>query len=286
MRNNPFNKLRMNQILIYLILGISFIVLSFAYLYSKSNVTVINYSLSDSSIVNKVSGEFIKGKRITGQFNPKENYLGQVLIRFYTYNRINTDSLTFRIRQKGSGNWYYEHTYKTDQFLPDNLFTFGFPVISDSKGKTYEFEIESVDGTPEESVTLSKVDPLAALSFQYPKSLLIKNPSLALTFLMSKIKYQEINSDVIFSFLIYLNFIILVMLLEYLLLKNLFRYKFKNLLNSQNIIVLGLFVMLISVVILYLKKEALSLNITVVAYFILIVGVGLSLIESKRDKTT
>lgn len=270
------------KLLVWAVLATSFLFLSLVYAYSRSNVTVIDSALQDNAITHKVFDEFTKGKRITGEFTPSQDYLGQFLIRFYTYNRINTDEVTFRIKEKGSSSWYYEHTYKTDQFLPDNLFTFGFPIIADSKGKDYVFEIESVNGTPDEAVTLSRIVPLAALSFQYPKALIIKNPSVALEFIKSKIIYQEINSDVIFSFLIYLNFIILVMFLEYIFLGKLFKYRLKNIINVSNMIVFGLISMMFSAIILYLKKEELSLNLTVFAYLVLILGVISQIILSKK----
>ncbi len=270
-----------DKIIIYSVLVISFLILSFVYLYSKSNITVITYTLPDSSISHKVFDEFTQGRKISGEFSPKENYLGQVLIRFYNYNRINTDSLTFRIKEKGASSWYYENSYKTDQFLPDNLFTFGFPIIPNSKGKIYDFEVVSLNGTPEESVSLSRVSPLAALSFQYPKTLLVKNPKLAVGFLESKIKYQEINNDVIFSFLIYLDFIILILLLEFVLLRAILENKLR--LNSSAIIVVALVIMVFSSILLYLKKDQLSETISVWAFFLLVAGVIKATIELRKE---
>lgn len=256
------------------------------YLYSRSNITVISYSLPDAVVKNKVFDEFTKGKKITGEFTPKENYLGQFLLRFYTYNRINIDSIDFKIKEKGQSSWYYEHVYKTDQFLPDNLFTFGFPPIADSRGKNYVFEIESIDGTPDESVTLSKIEPLSALSFQYPKTLLIKNPSLAMSFMVSKFKYLDLNRELVIQFLIYLNFISLMLILEYILLEKIFAYRFEKAFNSQNIIVLGLLVMMASSILYYLKKEELSLNITVVSYLVLVLGVIYAVWEAIKSKSS
>lgn len=262
-----------NKVLIGAVLVLSFLILSFVYLYSRSNITVINSSLPDKVVAQKVSDEFTKGKEIKGEFVSSQNYLGQFLLRFYTYNRINTDEITFRIKDKAQDSWYYEHTYKTDQFLPDNLFTFGFPIIPDSKGKTYVFEIESVNGTPEESVTLSKIEPLAALSFQYPKKLLIKNPNVAIEFLQNKIKYLVIDREMIIQFLIYVNFILLILILEYILLKETFDSRFRIRVGGSTIIIAGLVLMLASAVILYLKKPELSLDLTITSYFLLILGV-------------
>lgn len=266
-------KSRIKNLIILGILICSWAVLSAVYVYSKSNITVIQAPLPDNVLKEKTFNEFLKGDKITGEFIADQNYLGQVLIRFYNYERINTDEVDFRIKGKGESNWYYEHVYKTDQFLPNNLFTFGFPIISDSKNKIYSFEIESINGTPEESITLSRDKPLAALSFQYPKGILLKNPSIALEFFKNKIKYTNVTSDLIFSTLIYLNFIILILLLEYLMLVKIFvKFSIKNI-NSSYLISSALVILVFSAILYYLKKPEISMSISIVSFLILSVGV-------------
>ena len=60
------------------------------------------------------------------------NELGVVWIRFNTFGRINSDILTFKIREKGQNNWYYENLYRVDQFQDGKLFPFGFPPREDA----------------------------------------------------------------------------------------------------------------------------------------------------------
>jgi len=49
--------------------------------------------------------------------------------------------ITFRIKEKGEEDWFYENAYYFDQTAPSHLYPFGFPVIEDSENKTYLVEI-------------------------------------------------------------------------------------------------------------------------------------------------
>lgn len=116
-----------------------------------------------------VNSQIIKGIKLRGKLESFQNGLGTVLLRFYNFDRINSDELKFRIREEGDKNWYYESQVNVDQFLPDEYFTFGFPVIENSKGKIYEFEIESVRGTPGDAVAISRFLPQIASRYQFKK---------------------------------------------------------------------------------------------------------------------
>src|SRR5579864_3740347 len=108
-------KKNLKNLIISGILFISFIILSTVYIYSKSNITVIQVALPDSTLQQKTFSEFLKGQKITGEFTSDQNYLGQVLVRFYNYHRVNSDSVIFRIKERGQSSWYYKNIYKTDQ---------------------------------------------------------------------------------------------------------------------------------------------------------------------------
>ncbi len=74
--------------------------------------------------------------------------------------------MAFRLKESGRESWYYEANYNTDQFLPGKLFPFGFPIIPDSNGKTYIFEIESLRGTVGSGIFIDQNPPVfTAVSF-------------------------------------------------------------------------------------------------------------------------
>lgn len=94
----------------------------------------------------------LPNKPVVGEFTATENNLAIIRMRLRTYNRLNTTHLTFSLREKGSSTWLVSNTYALDRISDNLLYPFGFPEIADSKGKTYEFELSSVDGTPDDAV--------------------------------------------------------------------------------------------------------------------------------------
>lgn len=115
------------------------------------------------------SSQLVKGNVVRGSFRSQYNNLGWVGIRFTTHFRINEDTLEFRLKQAGENNWYYRGFYKTDQFQPDQIFPFGFPVIANSKNKAYVFEIESLDAAPGNGVSINSHFPVAVSSYALDK---------------------------------------------------------------------------------------------------------------------
>ncbi len=59
--------------------------------------------------------------------------------------------IIFRLKEKGGEDWLYENSYFFDQAVKSHLYPFGFPIIEESKDKTYVVEIEGQkEITPEE----------------------------------------------------------------------------------------------------------------------------------------
>jgi len=108
-------------------------------------------------------------QKIGGEFIASENYLGIVSVRFKTFLRINDDFLRFRIRQASDSAWFYQAAYKVDQFQPDALFPFGFPVVENSQGKKFIFEIESTQGQVNNSVAVSSQFPSFVSIYKFPR---------------------------------------------------------------------------------------------------------------------
>ena len=122
--------------------------------------------------------KILAGQKRGGEFKARADRLGAIKINLDVYSQtegsIDTyDSLIFRIREKGSDSWYYQSRHNNiihgsewyanrDYGWLDHStvsFPFGFPVISDSRGKTYQMEIESVVGTADKAFVLSRNRP-------------------------------------------------------------------------------------------------------------------------------
>lgn len=152
------------------------------------------HNIKELTLVQK--GELTKGKTVKGVFTATTPNLGIVSVRFNTYERINSDVLLFKIKEKGQQNWYYQNLYKVDQFQPESFFTFGFPVIAKSQGKTFEFELVSTKGEHMDAVAISSYEPVFSTTYKYYRSdfvgwKIIKLPLFAL----QKIFYsfQDVN---------------------------------------------------------------------------------------------
>jgi len=96
----------------------------------------------------------LKGEVYRQSFLSTTDSFGIVAVKFSNNNKINEDILVFRIREATEKNWFYENQYKTDQFQNNKFFTFGFPKITATQGKTFVFEIESLAGSEDDSVSL------------------------------------------------------------------------------------------------------------------------------------
>ena len=128
-----------------------------------------------------------KGDKVYGSFTSIDPNLGIVLVRFWNFENISKDVLIFRIKEKGSNTWYYEGRYKVDQFQPNEYFTFGFPIVRGSKGKQYEFELESTAGKKGDAIAISRQKPYFATRYKFFISENKRNPIATGKFIVEKI---------------------------------------------------------------------------------------------------
>jgi len=130
-----------------------------------------------------------KGDIFRQIFVANHDNLGQIAIRFQTHLRVNKDELIFRIKEAGSPDWDYQATYKTDQFQPEELFPFGFPQYSNSKGREYVWELESTSGNTVDYVSIGRTRPVSASRYQFNKSQMATDKRILASFLL----YKSIN---------------------------------------------------------------------------------------------
>lgn len=175
---------------------------------------VLSYTHNKEVFTTPIKTKLLKGDKISGEFQAKENNLGILAIRFKVMNRVaykDEDSLSFRIKEKGSKNWHYENTYRSGFIYEVPFLPFGFPLISDSKGKYYYFELESIKGNESNAVSISDRAPVLASKYQENKGELLANKMVLLAFLQKKIINAFQTVDVQFS-----SFVFLLPLLLYL----------------------------------------------------------------------
>jgi len=123
-----------------------------------------------------------------GEFVASYDRLGIVKIRIGTQGRINTNTLVFRLREKGQKTWLVENNYITDRFIDGERYPFGFPIISDSKGKTYEYELTTTDGSRDNTVLIIPGTYSLQTDYIYSKAIILNNRQTTLWFLKEKLK--------------------------------------------------------------------------------------------------
>ncbi len=129
----------------------------------------------------------LAGNSVKNTFIAEYDNLGTLAFRFDNHHRLNSDWVWFRFKEVGEPDWYYEEKYNTDQFNPDYYFTIGFPVIRNSSGKNYEFELESISGTAENSISLHQDYSFYLAKYSFPKSFLLENRELIIPFIKNKL---------------------------------------------------------------------------------------------------
>ncbi len=88
--------------------------------------------------------------------SPVESF-GIVAVQFDNNNRINEDTIQFRIRSSQPGPdsiWDYQGETSAGQFRAGWYFPFGFPPIEDAENKDFIFEIESTQGKKDNCVSI------------------------------------------------------------------------------------------------------------------------------------
>lgn len=106
--------------------------------------TVMPVSQDHNAMIQIPQSELVDGQIIKGEFIATMNNLGAVGIRIKdTHFQTVPDDfhVFFRLKEKGAKTWYSSNSYLGGQFHELNLFPFGFPLIFNSEGKTYDFEL-------------------------------------------------------------------------------------------------------------------------------------------------
>lgn len=166
--------------------------------------SVISYSPIVIESSQNEDRQLRKGDKYTVEFISNFPKMGIVSLRFRTYFRINSEKVTFKLKEKQSQDWYYQNTYNTDQFQPNELFTFGFPIIENSQGKSYVVEIESVQGKVGDAVSVSSDAPILITKHKYHLSELLNDKLTLMVFSKNKIMGLLSDNDFMYQSILYL----------------------------------------------------------------------------------
>ncbi len=146
-----------------------------------------------------------KSKKLVAKLDSKDNYLGIISINFDSRQEMSDGQMFFRIKEEGASQWYYRNLYNTKQFNELPFYPFGFPIINESKGKTYIVEIElEKENQHNKFIQLDRFGPALALHHKYPKAPLVEDRAVFATFFSRRIANIIENNYQIFASTIYL----------------------------------------------------------------------------------
>jgi hypothetical protein len=217
--NRLINKKRYRWVIFPLLLFFFWLAATGWYVYAyDESFLVLSYNNNKQSFTDFNEDSILKGQKRSGMFQAQDDRLGILAVRFYSKNRVPynaEDTIVFRIKEKNSESWYYQNKYRSGFMYELPFFPFGFPVINNSKDKTYYFEIESLNGNEKNAVSLSNREPVIASKYQYTKRELVSDKQKLLHFLTKKVISASQTSDVVFSsfiffmpFLMYMFFLV------------------------------------------------------------------------------
>ena len=183
--------------------------------YDKSFL-LLSYNHSKDNFNQLTHNKLLAGNKISGEFTASEDNLGIVSLRFTLFSRVpfkNEDLLAFRIKEKGDTKWYYQSNYRSGIIYDVPLFPFGFPKIADSKGKQYVFELQSLKGNAQNSIALSKREPILISKYETSKQFLLADKKELLYFTLKKFNALKTTEVLFVSFIFLLPLIIYFLLL-------------------------------------------------------------------------
>lgn len=134
----------------------------------------------------QINNKLLAGKIVDQSFAAEDNYLGSVVISFNIHNENVSDRVVFRLKETGKNDWYFQDTYDAKQLQLEIFYPFDFPPIKNSRNRSYTFQIESLEGTAGNSISINKTSRNFFTRYKFSKSELI-NPAKLAQFLITKL---------------------------------------------------------------------------------------------------
>jgi hypothetical protein len=200
-KNKIKQKLSLALVLVFLILF--WVVMVVKTILSVDNsFTTYSYQDKNSAI------KYFKNSRgdirkISGSIVANDNYLGTLVVQFDPVITTTARIVQIQIKEKQQDNWLTRTTMNTSsiKYLP--AYPFGFPVQADSKGKTYWFELEILNGQEKGTLAFKKGPSIITSKYQYPKKLLLTHPQILSELIIHKGVYAFYNNNLLIISIVY-----------------------------------------------------------------------------------
>ena len=156
------------------------IAFSYGLFKERSNFSVITHKYPKNVFTVFKEGDIFAGEKLQVTIRSYENNLGIIAIRFNTFGKVHYDTFVFRIKEEGASNWYHINTYNAKEFGGFPFFPFGFPIISQSKDKSYTIELESKAGKKGDAIAIAQEEPTVLAKHKFSKAELLATKTLLL----------------------------------------------------------------------------------------------------------
>ncbi|MFA9288898.1 MAG: acyltransferase family protein [Weeksellaceae bacterium] len=218
--NHGWNPMKMRKavLLITALTGLYFIAIFFGY-QSNFNLTSMEHPVSREVITtpqiseNQKTISLHKSPQVIMQIPARENNLGIITMNLnYSFLDLPEDlslkgkqqELIFKVKEAGAIDWYATSTYKPVEIGISPQHPFGFPLIIDSKGKTYEIELSLADTRLSESIDINIADSTARTVHQLDKSQLLKDPKQLVALAQNRLTNVINHKEAQYTFLLFL----------------------------------------------------------------------------------
>lgn len=146
-----------------------------------------------------------KNPNVHMEFTATERNLGIVTLKVIYQETAKPETLqkqelVFKIKEKGAKDWHAINTYNPREINNQKNYPFGFPVIIDSKNKTYEIELSLSKPELHQFVTIKK-DSLRSV-YSADKGSLLKQPLELAYHVGKKVNTIITNSEAQLTFML------------------------------------------------------------------------------------
>jgi len=199
-----------NKVIKWIVIPIALLFLWFflSLVYSSyKSFSILQYMHIQKSNNLVSENKILKGEILSGKFKAQENNLGIISVRFGAVPKVeyeNEDVLIFRIKDVNQKDWFYENVYMSGSIKSNEYFPFGFIPVTDSKGKNYEFQLESLNGSAFNAAETRGRDVVFMSKYKFTRDEIFKDRNSLTAFMYKKIFTFLTNYDVLISSSIFL----------------------------------------------------------------------------------
>jgi hypothetical protein len=165
----------------------SFIILILNILFHDFSPSVLSFNHNSRTDFKTEFKNIKNGDELTGSFKAVENNLGILSLQFKSLSPVK-GTLQFTLFDDNNTKLAYNE-YDTRQLYYLSEYPFGFPIIENSKGKTYHFKIAFLADNKDAQEALKINESNLITKYKFDSKKIISEPELLFNFIFKKIVF-------------------------------------------------------------------------------------------------